>query len=158
MVDAGAFSEWILAKAEKQHGVASWDAKNIELVRRAVEAALQVDGEEIHVECTLDGDAGPIRIDERMTRSALGVLFAQVHVPAKKSTAARVKEVEVAPEPAPDSGSVREKERDARIARNVVIVIGLVVAGIVASSVAWMVEHDERHERHETHDKREMHR
>jgi hypothetical protein len=45
LIDAGAFTEWILAKAEKQHGVVAADVKNIEQVRGFVEKALLTDGE-----------------------------------------------------------------------------------------------------------------
>ena len=161
MIDAGSFTEWILAKAEKEHGVVSSDAKNIEQVRGIVEMALLMDEEEVHVECTLAGRSGPVQIEERLTRSALEVLFAQVHVPAHRSTVReKVAQSEAQlVEPPPDSWSARQKARDARIARNVFIVVGLVFAGIIGSCITWAIEHDHhRNEPHDSHDKREMHR
>lgn len=155
MIDVGTFSEWILAKARKEHGVAS-ERDNVRDVRAAVEAAIRDGKDEVHVTCTLRGETGPVRIDERFTRTAAENLFARTHVPAERSTARPEPEREEEPPPESD-GSRERRERaasDASVQRTAYVITALIF--LVVLVIAGFAIVAREHEHHETHrEKRE---
>lgn len=161
MIDANAFGEWIVAKAAKQGAFES--AENLRVAREAVEVALARDGDDIHVTCVLAGSSGGVRVDERMTRTAVGVLFPKV-ANAHPEPLFQPKPETRAPAPG-RSRHDKELELDerrgaeARLERKIVAIVIAVIMAIVLAVTAITVAVNEREDEHEapTHDKREMH-
>ncbi len=108
MIDIDAFAEWVVAKAQK-HGVAL-DEQNLRHARDALERALSRDGDDIHVAFTLSGVAGPVQIEERMTRTAVEVLFPKVEHHEREPAYAPAR----APKPAAPAKKPRHERRRRR--------------------------------------------
>lgn len=154
MIDIDAFAEWVVAKAGKR-GVAL-DEQNLRHARDAVERALSHDGDDVHVALTLSGSAGPVQIEERMTRMAVEVLFPKVehhaHEPAYKPTPAP-KHVE---RPRREE---KEKEKEEAAAKGPPWSLVFALVAIVAFLLLTLFVEREKH-RHESpsdDDKHEMH-
>jgi hypothetical protein len=155
VIDAGQFGEWIVAKAEKLGAFTS--VENLRIACEAVEIALARDGDEIHVTCVLHGASGTVPIDERMTRTAAGVLFPKV-------TGHRVPMFEPRPEPKPegpprvfvDYERIQRERRERLLRRNIVVIAGAIVLAFAISGVAFALL---THGDHDTHSggKRETH-
>ena len=154
-IDIDAFAEWIVAKAQK-HG-AALDEQNLRHARDAAERALSRDGDDIHVACTLSGAAGPVQIEERMTRTAVEVLFPKVEhherEPAYSPTRAP-KPITRAEKPRREE---KEKEEEAPKGPPWSLVFAL-VAIVVFLVLTLLVEREKhRHESPSDDDKHEMH-
>jgi hypothetical protein len=157
MIDTDAFGEWIVAKAEKLGAFTS--VENLRIAREAVEIALARDGDDIHVTCVLAGASGAIPIDERMTRTAVGVLFPKVTI------AHPVHLFEPRPEPRPkappprasDDYELEARRRSKRaLDRKLFIVVLAVFALVFAGTAVAVALHEREHEEAPSRSKREM--
>jgi hypothetical protein len=156
MIDPKAFAEWLLAKAEMKG--ARITADNLDEVRATVDRALAKDGDEIHIACVLRGKKGDVELDERMTRTAVEVLFPKVAMShplpgldlrEEKPEPPRAETFET---PRTRDDDRRELQRDQRRALFVVFAIMfLICAGFVVSFVI----RETRHESPARHEKRE---
>ena len=153
MIDANAFGEWIVAKAAKLGAHTS--AENLRVAREAVGVALARDGDEIHVSCLLAGAPGSIRVDERMTRTAVGVLFPKVaHVHTAPLFVPRP-EPRAATPPSDDFERVERQRREGLQQRKIILVVIAVIVAIIAGTTLTVAMHE--HEREPSRGKREMH-
>ena len=153
MIDPNAFAEWIVAKA-KRHG-ASVTEESLRVARDAVERALAPGGDDVHVTCTLAGEAGPVQIDERMTRTAVEVLFPKVAM-SDPPPPLVVPEEPRKPKPKPIPPPVEEERTDAAKALRIAVIVAvLVVCAVSALALAAHFENNEDHHPSDTHEKRE---
>jgi hypothetical protein len=148
MIDTDAFGEWIVAKAAKNGAFQS--SENLRIAREAAQNAVARDGDDIHVACVLAGTSGAVHVDERMTRTAVIVLFPKVAVAHPVPLFVPRDEKPPAPAPSHDSEDYERIERRRRQARReryvlvlVAVVVGLVLAAAIVGGALKEHEHEE---------------